>query len=186
MVYNRYIKRLFDFIGAVFLLIILSPLFLIIALIIVADSGFPIIYKQIRVGQNGCKFTIYKFRTMVNDADKSGTNTLVNDIRITRIGKILRRTSMDELPQLVNVLIGNMSFIGFRPDVPRDYSDFSRKKWMTKPGITGYAQINGRSNLTLEEIMYWEDKYVSDMSFLTDWGIILKTFKIVIVNKDSN
>lgn len=183
--YAKYIKRFLDIVVSVLGIVVISPFLLIIAAAIIISSGTPIVYKQIRVGKNGNKFEIFKFRTMINGADKQGTSTQKNDSRITGIGKILRKTSLDELPQLINVIKGQMSLIGFRPDVPRDTSDFSQKKWCVKPGITGYAQVNGRSAITLEKLSYWENRYADDISFMTDVKILLKTVSVVLRKADS-
>ena len=124
---------------------------------------------------------------MIKNADKVGPlSTLNNDNRITKIGKILRKTSLDELPQLFNVLNGTMSLIGYRPDVFRDEDDYNDIKYTLKPGITGYAQVNGRSSLTGEQKLNWERKYVKDISFSTDIKILLKTIEIVLFRKGVN
>lgn len=185
-IYARFVKRLIDIIVALILLIVISPILLIISIAIIIGSGKPIIYKQTRVGQYGKHFTIYKFRTMINGADKSGTSTKQNDVRVTAIGKFLRKTSLDELPQLLNVIKGDMSLVGFRPDVPREATDYSQKKWSVKPGITGYAQVNGRSSLTLDRLIFWESKYAEDISFATDVKILIKTVGVVLKKSDSN
>ena len=186
-IYSRYIKRLFDIIISLILSVVLIPVFVIVGILIIFNSGFPVIYKQIRVGQYGKKFAIYKFRTMVNGADKFGTSTKKCDSRVTSIGKILRKTSLDELPQIFNVLKGDMSLVGFRPDVEREYNNFDDDKWFVRPGITGYAQVNGRSNVgSLEKLFFWENKYARDISFVTDLKILLKTVKVVIGRGGSN
>lgn len=177
------IDRFFAFIGIVFLL----PVFIIISFLIFFDDGFPIIYKQLRVGKNAKGFYIYKFRTMIKNADKVGPlSTANNDNRITKVGKFLRNNSLDELPQLFNVLNGTMSLVGYRPDVFRDDTDYSDSKYTLKPGITGYAQVNGRSSLTSEQKLYWERKYVDDISFITDIKILIKTVQIVILKRGVN
>lgn len=177
------IDRFFAFIGIVFLL----PVFIIISFLIFFDDGFPIIYKQLRVGKNAKGFYIYKFRTMIKNADKVGPlSTSNNDNRITKVGKFLRNTSLDELPQLFNVLNGTMSLVGYRPDVFRDEDDYNDIKYTLKPGITGYAQVNGRSCLTSEQKINWEGKYVKDISFFTDIKILLKTIEIVMFRKGVN
>lgn len=186
MIYARYIKRCLDFALAVILSIVLIPIWFIISVAIVINSGRPIIYKQIRRGQFGQNFAIYKFRTMVNGADKEGTSTRYGDPRITPIGKFLRKTSLDELPQLLNVIRGNMSLVGFRPDVPNEDDDLTRDKWNVRAGITGYAQVNGRSNLTLEEVRYWEDKYAREITFILDLKILLKTVTVLLKKEGTN
>lgn len=177
------IDRFLAFIG----IVVLLPVFIIIGFLIFLDDGFPIIYKQLRVGKNAKGFYIYKFRTMIKNADKVGPlSTANNDERITNIGKFLRKTSLDELPQLFNVLNGTMSLIGYRPDVFRDDTNYSDSKYTLKPGITGYAQVNGRSSLTSGQKLYWEKKYVNDISFITDIKILVKTIEIVILKKGVN
>lgn len=184
--YSKYVKRIMDLILSLIITIVISPILLVVGIAILIDSGRPIIYKQTRVGKAGTKFTIYKFRTMVNGADKQGTSTKKNDARITKVGAFLRKTSLDELPQLFNVIKGEMSLVGFRPDVPRDSDNYSLKKWEVKPGITGYAQVNGRSNLTIEKSAYWEEKYATDIGIWTDIKILLKTVKVVFSGSGSN
>ena len=180
-IYATCVKRIFDFFMAVILLVVLSPILAIIGTIIAIISGFPIIYKQERMGQGYKPFIIYKFRTMVNNADKIGpTSTTKGDTRVTGIGKVLRATSLDELPQILNILKGDMSFIGYRPNVKQDYQNPLDRKFLLKPGITGYAQVHGRSNLTKEEKEYWESKYPDDISFLTDLKVIILTIGVVL------
>lgn len=184
--YQRFFKRIFDLVFSLILLVLFSPIFLLISATILVTSGIPIIYKQQRVGKHGKLFEIFKFRTMVINADVNSDNcTRINDSRITNIGKILRKTSLDELPQLFNIVKGEMSFIGFRPDVLRASFDENDVKYRVCPGITGYAQINGRSKLTQEEKHFWEKSYVSDISLKTDLKILFKTFKVVFHLKDS-
>ncbi|WP_243467105.1 sugar transferase [Acetivibrio straminisolvens] len=143
-------------------------------------------YKQKRVGQGGKDFYVYKFRTMYLNADKIGpTITKEGDRRITKVGKILRKLSIDELPQMVNVFLGQMSLVGYRPGVRENYSeaDLKSRIFDLKPGITGYAQVMGRSTLTREEKRNWELKYAEDASFLVDLKIILLTIKKVVTGE---
>lgn len=184
--YTKYIKRLMDILVSVLFLILFWWIFLICGALIAFESGFPVIYRQVRIGRYGIPFTILKFRTMVKDADKIGKlETMENDRRITKIGKFLRTSSLDELPQLINVLKGDMSLVGFRPDVPRG-QNIKFLKYCVRPGITGYAQVNGRSSLTTEEKKGWEERYVKEISFLLDIKIILKTVWIVLKREKSN
>lgn len=151
--YNRYIKRIIDFFVALVLLILSAPLFLIIGLIIVIDSGFPIFYKPLRAGYKNKPFRIYKFRTMVKDADKGDGTTALNDPRITRSGKILRKLKLDEIPQLINVLNSTMSFIGPRPELLRytdQYKDEEKLILEVRPGITDFSSIEF---INLDEIV---------------------------------
>ena len=185
--YVNFGKPLLDSILVLIFLSLFWWVFILCAIAIIADDGWPVIYKQIRVGQFGKQFGIYKFRSMVKKADKIGpTSTADNDSRITRSGQFLRKTSLDELPQLFNVLKGDMSLVGYRPNVVHDNDDYSKIKYLLKPGITGFAQVNGRSQLTLEERDKWESLYPYKVSFLTDMGILLKTVLIVINRKGTN
>lgn len=185
--YVKVVKRILDFWGALNLIIIIWPILVIVGLLIAVESGFPVIYKQIRMGRDYKEFKIYKFRTMVKNADKIGpTSTAQGDSRITKLGRILRKTSLDELPQLFNIIKGDMSFIGYRPDVKRDSQNPQDIKYWLRPGITGYAQVNGRSSLTAEEKAAWEEKYVEDVSLLTDIKILLKTVKVVLFRSGTN
>lgn len=186
-IYSDFIKRLLDLCFGILLLIVLIIPMIIISICIILDDGTPVIFKQIRVGRLGKCFEIYKFRTMVKNAEQIGPKaTTVNDNRITKIGKKLRRTSLDELPQIINVIKGDMSFIGYRPDVYREENDYKSLKYNLRPGITGYAQVNGRSSLTADEVKYWEKRYNEEVSFNTDLKIMIKTFKSVVLKKGTN
>lgn len=185
--YKSFGKPLIDRFFASIGIVVLLPVFIIISFLIFLDDGFPIIYKQLRVGKNAKVFYIYKFRTMIRNADKVGPlSTSNNDKRVTKVGRFLRKTSLDELPQLFNVLNGTMSLIGYRPDVFRAEDDYKDIKYTLKPGITGYAQVNGRSSLANEQKLNWERKYVKDISFLIDIKILFKTFEIVLLRKGVN
>ncbi|PBQ28616.1 sugar transferase [Shewanella algae] len=186
--YNRLVKRTLDFMVALSFIILLSPLFLIIAILIYLNSGRPIIYKQIRIGRGVKEFYIYKFRTMIVNADKVGpTSTKINDSRITPIGRFLRKYSLDELPQLFNVLLGDMSLIGYRPGVLDGYSaDFLNSSvFSMRPGITGLAQVSGRSVLKAEDKRKLEIEYSENVGFLLDIKIIYLTFVKVIFGKNA-
>lgn len=152
--YNRYIKRIFDVLLALIFLIILLPVYLIVSLFIIVESGFPVIYKADRGGYNGKNFKIYKFRTMVKDADKiGGGTTALNDARITKVGNFLRKTKLDEITQLFNIIKGEMSFIGPRPELVKYTSQYSgNEKFILKvrPGITDYSSIEF---INLDEIV---------------------------------
>ncbi len=190
------VRRAQDIIFSLISLIVLSPLMLLVAIIIFADDpkGSPI-FTQIRCGRNGRPFKFYKFRTMCVDAE-SKLETLLkdnemdgpafkikNDPRITRMGKFLRKTSIDELPQLLNILKGDMSIVGPRPAVPREvqqYNDYQRQRLYITPGLTCYWQIQpDRNSLTFDEWMELDIRYINERSFLTDWKIIFKTVKAV-------
>jgi len=178
------IKHFIDKVIASILLIILFPLHLLIALLIKLDDGGSVLFKQERVGFKEKVFTIYKFRTMIPDADKYLDNNgkvLVN--RITRIGHTLRKTSLDELPQLINIIKGDMSFIGPRPtlvDHLERYTERQRLRFKIKPGITGLAQVHGRNNLSWSRRIEYDIKYVQDYSLCLDIKILFETFRVVI------
>ena len=194
-----FVKRVFDLIISSVLLITLSPLFLIIVIAIRLDSKGKAIYTQTRIGQNGKTFKLYKFRSMVIDADKilfellennpemkmeyDIHKKLVNDPRVTRVGKIIRKLSLDELPQLLNVFNGEMSLIGNRPYLEREIKDMGRYYEdivKTKPGITGYWQVNGRSKTTFKSRCKMEADYSKKASLKLDMQIFLKTFKVLV------
>lgn len=189
-VYRKFFKRIIDFISSLFLIIILSPILIIISIIIKISSKGNILFVQKRLGENGSEFNIYKFRTMIQGAEKVGTGifTSHDDPRITRIGHLLRKTSLDELPQLLNVLKGDMSLVGPRPPVPyhpRKYEDYpidQKKRFSVKPGITGYAQVIGRNTLSWDERIKLDVEYIEKMSFILDLKILVKTF-FVFANK---
>lgn len=192
-------KRALDLVVSLILLILVSPLWLVIALWISFDSPGPVIFKQTRVGLHGMPYTIYKFRTMVTNADEMMKAKLKkvedlenfvfqekNDPRITRSGRFLRKTSLDELPQLINILIGNMSLVGPRPEVPeiaKHYTVEQHKRLEVLPGVTGLAQVNGRSELTLGETMAYDLEYVQNWSIWLDLQILWKTFFVVFTGK---
>lgn len=186
--YATHVKRWMDVILSFIAIIILIPILLVVGLLIKLDSPGSVIYKQKRVGKDVKDFHVYKFRTMVSDADKIGPkSTKVGDNRVTKVGKILRKLSIDELPQLLNVFLGNMSLVGYRPGVRENYKkeDLESAIFNVKPGITGYAQINGRSKLSVEEKREWEIKYIEDISFKTDIKIILLTIKKVLTGESA-
>lgn len=170
-------KRLFDFSAALIGLFVLSPIYLLIGIMVGIKLGLPVIFTQIRPGK-GCRpFRIYKFRTMTNEKDKHG-KLLPNEIRLTKFGKFLRSTSMDELPELLNVLKGDMSFVGPRPllmDYIPLFNEFQNQRHRVKPGITGWAQINGRNELTWDDKFKLDVWYVENMNFWLDLKIILLT-----------
>lgn len=182
------IKIILDKLFAILLLMILFPLFIIVAILIKIDSKGPIIFKQNRIGLNGKVFTIYKFRTMCDDAVNLGEGIFVckNDSRITRIGKILRKTSIDELPQLINILKSDMSFVGPRPPLENhpyiyeDYDDIQKLRFEILPGITGYAQAYGRNKLKWPEKIVMDVEYYKKFSLLFDIKIIYMTIITVL------
>jgi len=186
-------QRILDFISATILSIILLPIGIAISFLIVITSGFPVIYKQIRIGKNDSLFTIYKFRTMGNDAEKNGPlYAEVNDPRLTKLGKILRHTHLDEIPQLINILKSDISFVGPRPERPNFVEQFKISipyyniRHLVKPGLTGWAQINYRytnesSEETREKLSY-DVFYIKHRSIPLNILIILKTLKRLFVN----
>ena len=197
------LKRLFDIIVSMIGIIFLLPIILIVKLMYIASKDFnPVFFCQERIGKNGKNFKLYKFRTMVPNADEILFQTLKvdkiaekeykenkklkNDPRITKAGKILRKTSLDELPQLINVLKGDMSLIGNRPYLPREKEDmtvFYNEIIKTKPGITGYWQVSGRSDTTFRKRLQLESYYSKHCSLKLDIKIFFKTFKVVLFGK---
>ncbi len=175
------LKYKFERFIALLFLVLLSPLFVIIAFLIYTEDRRPIFFLQERIGRFGKPFIMWKFRTMIKDASKIGTGvyTSENDPRILRIGRFLRRTSLDELPQLINILKGEMSFIGPRPTLRYQveaYDDFQKQRLLVKPGITGWAQVNGRNMLSWEERIKLDVWYVWNWSLWLDLKILWRTF----------
>lgn len=180
--YRKYIKRLLDFILSLFAIIILSPVLLILALLVRIKLGAPVIFKQKRPGLNEKIFTLYKFRTMTDAKDEHG-NLLPDEIRLTKFGKLLRSTSLDELPELFNILKGDMSIVGPRPLLVRYlplYNEHQKHRHDVRPGFTGYAQCNGRNAISWEEKFDLDVYYTKHISLLLDIKIILKTVKVVL------
>lgn len=180
-----FIKRFIDLILSLILLVLLSPLFFIISIAIKIDSTGPVFYRQTRTGLNGKNFTLLKFRSMAADNDvydfKSGD-------RITKVGNFIRKTSLDELPQLINILIGDMSFVGPRPWLPilNDYyTENQKRRFLVRPGITGLAQVSGRKDLNILDRIELDINYVNEVSFITDIKIILKTIMVVFDSSDN-
>ncbi len=176
-------KRFFDVVVGFLLLLLFLPVMAVISISIKIDSPGPVLFRQKRVGKNGKVFTILKFRTMVVNAEQMGTrlNSFADDNRVTRVGRFLRRSSLDELPQLVNILIGDMSFVGPRPPVtyhPYRYEDYptdAKRRFEVLPGVTGYAQVNGRNELSWEEKFKYDLYYVDNKSILLDLKILFLT-----------
>ena len=189
----KYFKRFCDFTVSLLGLIILSPLLLAVAIAIKADSKGPVIFKQERLGRGGKVFLIYKFRSMCVGAEQTGTGqySFAGDPRVTKVGKFLRATSIDELPQLVNVLKGEMSIIGFRPPLTyhpwpiEEYTPFQKRMFLVRPGITGWAQVNGRKDVEWHERIRLNVYYVDNISLLFDIKIVFLTFINVLKNKDN-
>lgn len=182
-------KRFFDFTVSVLALIFLSPLFLVVSLAILITDGSPVIFKQERVGKDNKLFTVYKFRTMRNGIGDVSTAELTDaNEKITKTGKLLRLTSIDELPQLFNILNGTMSLVGPRPLIPAEKEIRELREqygvYSVRPGITGYAQINGRDSIDDETKALLDKEYVEKQSFMFDIKIIFKTFMKVLKRSD--
>lgn len=180
--YRKYIKRILDFILSLLAIIILSPVLLIVALLVRIKLGSPVIFKQKRPGLHEKIFTLYKFRTMTDEKDEEG-NLLPDEIRLTKFGKLLRSTSLDELPELFNILKGDMAIVGPRPLLVKYlplYNEHQKHRHDVRPGFTGYAQVNGRNGITWEEKFSLDVEYIQKLSLLLDIKIILKTIKVVL------
>lgn len=184
-------KRIFDFISSLIAIILLSPLFLVVSVVILLDDGGPVLFKQERVGKDNKLFNVYKFRTMKNGVGDFATGELADaHSKITKTGKFLRSTSIDELPQLFNILNGTMSVVGPRPLIPAE-SEIRKLReeygvYSVRPGITGLAQVNGRDNLGYKEKALLDKEYVDNQSFWLDIKIIFKTVGKVICRSDIN
>lgn len=183
---QRFLKRQIDFFGSLFCLIILAPIFLIIAVLIKFTSSGPVFFRQKRIRQNGKIFKIWKFRTMIKEAEKIGLGYSVarNDPRITIVGKFLRRFGIDELPQFINVILGEMSLVGPRTALPhqiKEYSEFEKRRFQVKPGICSLAHIKGWNVPSWKERIKIDIWYIENWSLLLDLKILLKTPFIVLL-----
>ena len=191
--YRKFFKRFFDLSVSLFGLIILAPIFLLLAIVIKIDSKGPVIFKQQRLGKNGKVFNMYKFRSMCVGAEQQegGVYSGKGDKRVTRIGKILRATSLDEIPQLVNIIKGDMSFIGPRPPLTYHpwhfdkYTDEQKRMFEVRPGITGWAQINGRKVVEWNKRIELNVWYVDHVTLWLDIKIFFKTIFKVFKNSDN-
>lgn len=189
----RAVKRFLDVTASFLGLVLLSPLLLAVSILIKIDSRGPVIFRQKRIGRNGKVFEIYKFRSMCVGAEKTGSGVYSGkgDARVTRIGKILRATSIDELPQLLNILKGEMSFVGPRPPLTyhpwkfEEYTDFQKRMFEVRPGITGWAQVNGRKDVEWHKRIELNVWYVDHMSLLLDIKIMFMTAFKVLTNADN-
>lgn len=179
--YRTFFKRAIDIIISFFALLILWPLFIVIAILIKIEDNGSVFYKQLRTGKNGKVFEMYKFRSM-NVVPRGKEMSIPHDKRVTKIGKFLRNTSIDELPQFINILVGDMSFIGPRPWITDYYDSFTdeqKKRCNVKPGIIGLAQAKGRNGLTIFEKINYDIEYVDNISFIMDMKILFESIKIV-------
>lgn len=191
--FYRAVKRFLDVTASFLGLVLLSPLLLAVSILIKIDSRGPVIFRQKRIGRNGKVFEIYKFRSMCVGAEKTGSGVYSGkgDARVTRIGKILRATSIDELPQLLNILKGEMSFVGPRPPLAyhpwkfEEYTDFQKRMFEVRPGITGWAQVNGRKDVEWHKRIELNVWYVDHMSLLLDIKIMFMTAFKVLTNADN-
>jgi len=181
MIYRKFFKRIIDMLCSLLGIIILSPIYLVVAVLVKTKLGSPVIFRQKRPGLNGKIFEMYKFRTMTDEKDASG-NLLPDSVRLTSFGKWLRSTSLDELPELFNILKGDMSIVGPRPllvSYLELYNDEQKKRHDVKPGLTGLAQVNGRNAISWEKKFSYDLKYINNITFLNDLKIILLTIKKV-------
>lgn len=176
-IYRKYFKRPMDIILSLIALIVLSPILLIVALLVRIKLGSPVIFKQQRPGLNEKIFTMYKFRTMTDERDENG-ELLSDSIRLTKFGRFLRASSLDELPELFNILKGDMSIVGPRPQLVRDMvfmTKEQRQRHSVVPGLTGWAQVNGRNDISWEEKLLLDLEYIDNINFIRDWKIIFMT-----------
>lgn len=187
----RFFKRLFDILFSLLGIILLLPLLLTVAILIKLSSKGPILFKQERLGKNGKIFKVWKFRTMIVGAEKQGVYETKIDDRVTGIGRILRKTSMDELPQFINILKGDMSIIGPRPALTyhpwpyKQYTDFQKRRMLVRPGVTGWAQVNGRKDVEWNKRIELDVYYVENLSMWFDIRIFIKTIWKVLLMKDN-
>lgn len=186
--YEKFLKRPQDFLCALLAIVVLSPVFLVVAIAVRVKLGAPILFIQKRPGKDGVLFNMFKFRTMTNSYDEEG-KLLPDEVRLTSFGKKLRSTSLDELPELLNILKGDMSIVGPRPLVAEYLSRYNKhqaRRHEVRPGFTGLAQVNGRNSITWEEKFDWDVKYVDNISFLGDWKIIMNTVIVVLRREGIN
>ena len=197
---NRYekIKRFFDICLCAAALVVLSPLLLVIAILIYLEDKGPVIYSQTRIGKDGRAFKLYKFRSMCVDADEKLKDLqklnerdgpvfkIKNDPRVTKVGKFIRKTCIDELPQLVNIIKGDMSIVGPRPPLPNEveqYNSYQKQRLLVVPGLTCYWQIQKGEETTFDEWVELDLKYIKERSILLDFRLILLTFKVILSGK---
>ena len=180
--YRLFFKRFLDFILSLIAIILLSPIYLIVAMLVRVKLGSPVIFKQERPGKDEKIFKMYKFRSMTSETDEEG-NLLPDEVRLTSFGKKLRATSLDELPELFNILKGDMSIVGPRPLLVKYlplYNKKQKRRHEVRPGFTGYAQVNGRNSISWEEKFDLDIEYINNLTFIMDSKIILKTIKVIL------
>lgn len=188
MIIQRFLKKVIDFIVALVGIVILIPFFLVIGILIKLDSKGPVFFKQKRTGRNGKVFKIWKFRTMIEKSESIGLGIKVSkyDLRITRIGRFVRRFGIDELPQIINIILGQMSLVGPRPGLPfqvKKYSEDEKKRVQVKPGITNINILKGWNALSWKERIKWDIWYIENWSLLLDLKILLKTPFMVLLGR---
>ena len=185
--YKRYIKRALDIFCALAAIIVFWWLYLIVAILVRVKLGSPVIFKQPRPGKDERIFNLYKFRTMTDERDENG-NLLPDEVRLTKFGKLLRATSLDELPECFNIIRGDMSVVGPRPQLVRDMvfmTDAQRTRHTVRPGLTGLAQVSGRNNITWEQKFEYDLRYIDRITFIGDLKIILQTVGKVLKKSDT-
>lgn len=183
--YKRFLKRPMDFLLSLIAIIVLSPVLILVGILVRFKLGSPVLFKQKRPGLNEKIFTMYKFRTMTDEKDENG-ELLPDSVRLTKFGKMLRATSLDELPELLNILKGEMSIVGPRPLLVQYlplYNGNQKRRHEVRPGLTGLAQVNGRNALSWEEKFNLDVEYVTDVSFIRDLIIIILTIKKVFIRE---
>jgi len=182
-IYRRFVKRPMDFVLSLIAIVVLSPVLLIVALLVRTKLGSPVLFKQKRPGLNDKIFMMYKFRTMTDERDENG-EMLPDSVRLTKFGRFLRSTSLDELPEIYNILKGDMSIVGPRPQLVRDrvfMTPIQRQRHSVLPGLTGWAQVNGRNSVTWEDKLSLDLDYINHITLLKDLRIIFLTVKKVVI-----
>lgn len=184
--YRHFFKRFFDFVLSLIAIIILSPVYIIVAILVRVKLGSPVIFTQERPGKDEKIFKMYKFRSMTSETDEEG-NLLPDEVRLTSFGKKLRSTSLDELPELFNILKGDMSIVGPRPQLVKDMifmTEEQRKRHTVRQGLTGLAQVNGRNAISWEDKINFDLQYIQDITFINDVKIVFQTLVKVFKKED--